>query len=462
MKLRKKVLAVFLCALLAVTPCSVAAAAIDDTGYRITNPYADVDWQNWEQYKANLHTHTDVSDGDDTLRKMVQLHYDLDYDFLAITDHSTVCYSWTDVQYVPAVRAAMSLRTGANLIYDPVGLTEDEYKEVTTPGNDGKTMLQVPFGIEQNGGSFNNTHVNSWFVDYGNGVLGATSDYETALSNVEKLGGLSVINHPGEYTNARDEDDPEKAYDESYSYYINKFANLLEKYPSCLGIDINSKGDGRTRNDRKLWDLLLQKVIPTGRTVTVIATSDAHRESAVDSGWTVHPLPEQSIDALRTSMETGAFFAASHYIKNAKELAILGKEIGEDLGTEWTADFSLPDPTVTEINVNDAEDTISIQADHARTIHWIADGEVIAVGDTIDLDAYANKIGSYVRAEIFGDGGILYTQAFTLDYDGAPEEDTDHDSFFDFGTIFRKLYDILMIFINGNNVLRELHEWLFT
>ena len=70
MKLRKKVLAVFLCALLAVTPCSVAAAAIDDTGYRITNPYADVDWQNWEQYKANLHTHTDVSDGDDTLRKM--------------------------------------------------------------------------------------------------------------------------------------------------------------------------------------------------------------------------------------------------------------------------------------------------------------------------------------------------------------------------------------------------------
>ncbi len=461
MKSYKKALAIFLAVLLTLVPCSVGAAAAVDKDYTITNPYEDVDWQNWEQYKADLHCHTNVSDGENSVREMIQMHYDLDYDFLAITDHSTVCYSWTDVQYVPAIRAAMSLRTGTNILLAPEGLTEEEYQEVTTPGKDGKAMLQVPFGNEQNGGSFNNTHVNSWFADYGNGVLGATSDYETSIRNVDKLGGLSVINHPGEYTGARDEDDPDKAYDESYSYYINKFANLLEQYPSCLGIDINSKTDGRTKNDRKLWDILLQKVIPTGRTVKAIASSDAHRESAVDSGWTVHPLPEQSVDALRTSLETGAFFAASHYIKNTKELAILSTEIGEDLGTEWTADFSLPTPEVKGILVDDVEDTISIQADNARTIHWIADGEVIAVGDTIDLDDYSDQIGSYVRAEIFGDGGILYTQAFVLDYDGAPEAQEESSSFFDFGTIFRKLYELMMIFINSNNVLNELQEWLF-
>ena len=61
-------------------------------------------------------------------------------------------------------------------------------------------MLRVPYGIENNPTSFNNSHVNSWFVDYGNGVLGGTSDYETPIKNVEELGGLSVINHPGEYT----------------------------------------------------------------------------------------------------------------------------------------------------------------------------------------------------------------------------------------------------------------------
>ncbi len=322
-------------------------------------------------------------------------------------------------------------------------------------------MLQVPYGIEQNGASFNNTHVNTWFVDYGNGVLGATSDYETALSNAEKGGGLSVINHPGEYTGAKEENDPEKAYDESYSYYINKFANLLIQYPSCLGIDINSKTDGRTKNDRKLWDKLLQQVVPTGRNVFAIGSSDAHRESAVDSGWTVHLMPEKSIDGLRTSMEDGTFFAASHYIKNAKELAIFSSEIGEDLSTEWTADMSLPDPIVRSITVDDEEDTIALAVENARTVHWIADGEVIAVGDNIDLDDYSDQIGSYVRAEVFGDGGILYTQAFVLSYDEAPETES-NDGFFDFGNIFKRLYEVLMIFIENNKTLNALYEWLFT
>ena len=35
----------------------------------------------------------------------------------------------------------------------------------------------------------------------------------------------------------------------------------INKYDSCIGIDINSKGDGRTRYDRKLWDILLSKVV---------------------------------------------------------------------------------------------------------------------------------------------------------------------------------------------------------
>ena len=57
-------------------------------------------------------------------------------------------------------------------------------------------MLRVPYGVENNPTSFNNAHVNSWFVDYGHKVIGGTSNYERPISNVDKLGGLSVINHP--------------------------------------------------------------------------------------------------------------------------------------------------------------------------------------------------------------------------------------------------------------------------
>ena len=79
----------------------------------------------------------------------------------------------------------------------------------------------------------------------------------------------------------------------------------------------------------------------------------------------------------------------------------------------------------------------TLSVENALTVHWIADGKVIHVGNTIDLDAYSDQIGSYVRAEAFGHGGVLYTQAFTLDYDNAPE--SENSFFFDFGNIITKL-----------------------
>ncbi len=48
-------------------------------------------------------------------------------------------------------------------------------------------------------------------------------------------------------------------------------------------------------------------------------------------------------------------------------------------------------------------------------IQWIADGEVIAEGESIALQDYSDKISCYVRAQLIGDGGICLTQAFILD-----------------------------------------------
>ena len=86
--------------------------------------------------------------------------------------------------------------------------------------------------------------MNSWFADYGDGVVGGTSNYEEVIKNVDSLGGLSVINHPGEYSGAKEESCQADAYDEDdlwYGYVIDKFTNILTNYDSCIGIDINSK-----------------------------------------------------------------------------------------------------------------------------------------------------------------------------------------------------------------------------
>ncbi|MBQ4571945.1 MAG: hypothetical protein IJA80_01550 [Clostridia bacterium] len=441
MKISNRIVALILATIMAFSGCIVASAQ-EDVDYTINNPYGTVDFDSWGQYKADLHCHTTASDGDADMDEMIEEHYAQGYDALALTDHGIVSQNWTSVYSRNYYKIVSLISNKKPLTVTP--LTEERYQEITTGvGRDGRPMIEIPMGIEQNPTSLNNAHVNSWYTEYGDGIVGGTSNYEEVIKNVDATGGLSVINHPGEYTSAKEEECTADAYDENdiwYSYVIKKFANILTTYDSCIGIDINSKQDGRTKYDRKLWDILLGKVVPTGRNVFAIATTDAHQLDKVGCAWTNLCMPENNAENIRTCLQNGAFFAVSRYIKNADEMAQFSLETGIDWGTEFEQDIrdeSLPAPKVTDIVVDEANDTISLSVENALTVHWIADGKVIHVGNTIDLDEYSDEIGSYVRAEAFGHGGVLYTQAFTLEYDNAPEA---NDSFFfDFGNILAEI-----------------------
>ncbi len=440
-----------LMALIMAFSCSITVFAanetMDDVDYTITNPYETVDFDSWGQYKSDLHCHTTASDGDVDMDVMIEEHYAQNYDVLALTDHGIVSDGWRKVNTKNYFKIAMSVADGALRKVTP--LTQERYDEITT-GSDrnGRGMIEVPMGIEQNPTSLNSSHVNSWFCDYGDGLVGGTSNYEEVISGVDAAGGLSVINHPGEYTRAKKESCQDDAYSDTlwYQYVIKKFSNILINYKSCIGIDVNSKKDGRTKYDRKLWDILLQNVVPTGRNVLAIATTDAHQLDKVGCAWTTLCMPENNAENIRNCLETGAFFAVSRYIKNSDELAQFSLETGIDWGESFsidTRDDSNPAPVVTNVTVDEKEDTITLETENALTVHWIADGKVIAVGNSIDLDDYSDEIGSYVRAEAFGAGGVLYTQAFMLDYDGAPEAE-DIGLFYDFGNVLAALKHLLI------------------
>lgn len=443
--------------------CGVTAFAAGDVDYSISNPYDAVDFDSWDQYKADLHCHTTASDGDVDMDVMIEEHYAQGYDALALTDHGIVSEGWRKVSTKNYFKIAMTVAEFKPRIVTP--LTQERYDEIINGvGRDGRGMVEVPMGIEQNPTSLNSAHVNSWFCNYGDGIVGGTSNYEEVIGNVQLAGGLSVINHPGEYTKAKEEECEADAYNDSswYQYVIKKFSNLLINNDSCIGLDINSKKDGRTKYDRKLWDILLQKVVPTGRSVFAIATTDAHQLDKVGCAWTSMCMPENNAENIRSCLETGAFFAVSRYIKNAEELAQFSLETGRDWGTSFEQEDrsdSIPAPAVTNVIVDEAADTISLETENALTVHWIADGEVIAVGSTIDLDDYSDKIGSYVRAEAFGEGGVLYTQAFTLGYDGAPEAE-EQGFFYDFGNLLAVLKHFLIKFATSIPVGEAVYNFL--
>ena len=471
-----------------------ASAATDDI--TITNPYANVNWKTVNQYKTALHSHTNASDGDQTLRESLERHYETGYDIVAITDHGTVDYSWATADAGSKfVGKALKLVGRTDFKLDYLGESGQfskgmTYKIEQRNGDDylvmgdGREIMRVPYGIENNAVSVN-AHVNSWFADFSNN---GPCDYRAAVIGVEKAGGLSVINHPGEYSDARYELYQEDAYNldnPAYRYFFQKIYGFIDKYDSCIGLDINSKGDDRTRYERKLWDEMLTKAAESGKTVYAIASSDAHQLDRIDTGCTYILAENKTSKDIKSALENGEFFASSTCINNHDELAQMADAIKElygetalynqlqDIVTRYEAERAEKEkkvkksnvgvkyqaidgegylatatrPAITSVLVDDSKNTITVNSKNTVIVRWISDGKLIATtkasNGTIDLDDYKDVLGGYVRAEVFGEGGVMYTQSFTLN----AEQKTEHKTvIFNLGMFDFIIMDLNMVF----------------
>ncbi len=406
-----------------------------DRDYTVDNPYKDVDWETWDQYKAALHVHTNASDGAPNIAECVEEHYRLGFDILAISDHAVIGAQWDQVpQMVPLYRAVKFERT---LMQDPVVLTSERRQEILD-GTDrnGRGMLEVTTACEANGATpINDCHVNTFWSDYGQAKMGIYGDYETVVREVEKDGGLSFLDHTGEFVGC--EDDPDRA-DEPY--YINKFANIFLNYDSCIAFDVNSGKNNRTRYDIDLWDNLLQMTLPHGRNVSGITFSDGHLIDEYDRAFTMMCMPANTLENLRTCMESGAWFSVGRYAR---------KDLGEDFVGEGAP------PAVYSVTVNNDTDTVSFEGGEYNYIKWISNGEVIREGTdctSLCLDDFTDEeLGMYVRFQITGDGGILYSQAFPVHCDDIVWDSVVVPTY-DFSYFFRIFVDIIN-FIFGRTLL---------
>ena len=94
--------------------------------YIIESPYEGIDWDAWDDYKTQLHCHTNASDGFLTIKEFCEMHYALDFEIVALTDHGTLNRGWNKVpETVPLMRLIKKERTNMAPI-DP--LTESEYQ----------------------------------------------------------------------------------------------------------------------------------------------------------------------------------------------------------------------------------------------------------------------------------------------------------------------------------------------
>ncbi|WHH58241.1 metallophosphoesterase [Petroclostridium sp. X23] len=347
------------------------------TDYEINNPYETVNWSTFGQYKADFHAHSVESDGADEPADMIEEHYSKGYDILAMTDHNFVSTTWDrsdrpERTYLTSERAAqMNAGTDRN----------------------GRGMIGIPYSDEQS----RSDHVNTFWANFNN-ESGAT--LEGNIAQCETLGGISHINHPGRYTGgsstANDGADGKAASNDLHN--VAKYVNLFRKYSSCVGMEIINKKDGDSYSDRILWDNILKQTMPE-RPVWGFSNDDTHALANTGFSYNIMLMPENTLENVRNSMENGTFYAVAKVAKR-------------ELGSDFTANG--PTPKITNIVVDQQENSIAIEGENYTTIEWIADGEIIAAGNTIDLNDHEQEISTYIRAQLKGDGGISFTQPFGI------------------------------------------------
>lgn len=385
---------------------------MDNRKFVIRSPYNDVEAlikNEDNHYKTNLHTHSTYSDANNTMSEMIDGFYDNDFDILAFAEHGLHGKEWDKDPTIVPLFLFQNLWHGKRehpTTEQYHNILAGKHKTFNNLRTKTRGLQCVPDAIEANMFTLVKNHVNGYFTDNAcEGIYGKENDYEIPISKIEKSGGVSHINHPTDWLQAYKDPDCAKVPEN-----IDFFADLLRRYKSCLGIEVLNMYDKPNRSDRILWDELLKVLIPEGeRLVWGFSNSDAHRVTEIDTAFMDYILPEYSLGNLREAMEKGRFFSVARYAQN---------ELGEDFVGHG------PWPKVTDININEENQTITIKGINTSAVEWIADGEIIkadtieADGDItsiINLSEFSENISCYVRAQLKGKGGICLTQPFVCD-----------------------------------------------
>lgn len=335
------------------------------------NAYEGIDWNNIGRYKANLHTHTSQSfDTEFRTDEVVDLYHNNGYSILALTDHDYNPYPWQ----------LFGLFNSASRDRDPESLGMLAIPGVELSKDNRNTW------DESTGGSFN--HHNDFFTGrHGQEFASLRESY----AYTQSIGGLQLINHPGQYWNLDVNYTP--GAKNSPEWHAENFL----MFPSLFGLEVYNQGNRRP-NDRILWDQILDMTMPE-RPVWGYSNDDTHTRVQYFRNYQYILMPELSTDELKEALVGGRNF----------------------FSYEYTGSGEAKCPKINSVNVDSEACTIVLDTD-ATEIYWISGTDiqpgaapatrrstVVGMGKSFDFSGFK---GSYVRALLKNDYGETCTQPF--------------------------------------------------
>jgi hypothetical protein len=211
----------------------------------LSNPFE----QPGKFYRANLHTHTTVSDGDSPVVERARQYKEAGYDVLAITDHRAT--------------------------NDVSGLSDDNFLVISGM----ETHPDCP-------GGYNIYHIVCLDVPHPL-VIPEGTEANTHVKMVKDAGGEVIFAHPywcGHNIN--------QIMD------INDFIAVEVFNTTCTGI---GKGYSSVH-----WD----DVLDTGRVVGAVAVDDVHGTHDRFQGWTMIKSTELSVKGIMAALKSGSYYSS--------------------------------------------------------------------------------------------------------------------------------------------------------
>lgn len=376
----------------------------------VDDPYEGIDWHGVEYHKSEFHNHShrfrDSSRNHDGPSAVAELYQGSGtdrnngntlpdreaYTIFATADKGDdpMAWPWTDYESVDYSDAPGGYRDSINLDPESMGV-------VSFPG------------AEMSGGD---EHVSSIFSTFSHGRDYQATRHEQIEDVIEnetddhvpsENGGLVVMGHPFRYY-----DDPDTDWDR----YVPDFDRWSNE-DGLVGLEVLNKesspygGRGGNLQDITLWDNLLSHYAPerpmwaTG--VDDPSSGEFNIGDLVDTRWTTILLNSGEFDP---SDQHGTRVSAAD--------AFINGQLFAHERPPWDADSEDPAsvPHVTSIDINHNAGMITIAAEHAETIEWVSEGDVVETGPRIKLRKGHEP---YVRAQLSNEvGGLTLTQPWSL------------------------------------------------
>ena len=155
-------------------------------------------------------------------------------------------------------------------------------------------------------------------------------------------------------------------------------------------------------------------MMPKGRNVWGFSNDDTHHVTSTGYAFNMLLMPELSSEQTRKTLEDGAFYAVSRIsrVDGINDKFADGTDLPGSGNEKTLYLLEQSTPSISNIVVDQEENSICLAGADYDSVEWIADGKVIAKGNEIDLNDYEDQINSYVRAELKSETGIAFTQPF--------------------------------------------------